>query len=184
MLANSTVLLIRHAEDPEVEPQLPARKQRPTTLSPLGQARAQGYATYFQNLPFPDRRGASPAPDFLFAATGTRHSHRPNLTLQPLSKSLNLPINGDYSAGDKKTAAEHKKLAQHLLRARKFAGKNIIICWHHGHILCLAEWLLGNNPQLSSGDAPWPETWPDDVYGWLLWISYDENGNATGRCYR
>ena len=61
--------------------------------------------------------------------------------------------------------------------------KNIVICWHHGEILELANLLLKGNPP-----PGWPtEPWPPDVFGWLLWLHYDEHEKVTSPpsgCYR
>jgi hypothetical protein len=165
MLADSTLLLVRHAEKPA----------QGKGLSPMGEARADGYAAYFPSLPL-DRPGY----DFLFAAKDSHASHRPRLTLTPLSQRIGVPIEMPY-ADDK-----DKDFADWLLDPKNdFTGKNVVICWHHGKLLDLAGRLLkGYQPPKK---ANWPKKpWPGDVFGWLLWISYDKDENPTSQtcCYR
>jgi hypothetical protein len=47
-----------------------------------------------------------------------------------------------------------------------------LICWHHGTIPQLLR-ALGADPKrlLPNGK------WPDDVFGWLIQLRYDENGH-------
>jgi hypothetical protein len=161
MLAKSTVLLIRHAEKPD----------KGSGLAPMGLARAEGYAAYFPSLPL-DRTGY----DHLFASTDSSKSERPVLTLTPLAERLNMIIATPYADAD------YKCLATELLGPTDYTSQNIVICWHHGEILKLAKHLLkGYKP------PNWPpEPWPGDVFGWLLWISYDKHENPTSdtQCWR
>jgi hypothetical protein len=169
MLAKSTVLLVRHAEKP-------LESDGGTGLSPMGEARAEGYAAYFPALPLGEP-GKPAHIDFLFASHESGKSDRPHLTLQPLADRLGLEVDTDYS---NKHDAE---LAKHLRDTPEFDGKNIVVCWHHGRILDLAEKLLHHHP---SPDPYWPQEWPDDVFGWLLWMSFDVEGTPTSQtwCYR
>jgi hypothetical protein len=165
MLAESNVLLIRHAEKPE----------QGKGLSPMGEARAEGYAAYFPKLPL-----ARPWYSHLFAAEDSHESHRPKLTLEPLSHRIAVEIEMPYADKD------YGPFAKWLLgQTTNFKTQNIIICWHHGEILQLATCLLDGF--VPGEKADWPEPpWPPDVFGWLLWIVYDENGDPTTdtRCYR
>jgi len=164
MLASSTVLLVRHAEKPV----------RGKGLSPMGQARAEGYAAYFPSLPL-----NRPGYDFLFAASDSHASHRPRLTLTPLADRIGLKVETPYA--DK----NYDAFADLLLGPGDYAGKNIVICWHHGEILQLAKRLLRGTKL--PPEADWPEPpWPPEVFGWLLWISYDQNESPASEthCYR
>jgi hypothetical protein len=165
MLAESNVLLIRHAEKPV----------RGKGLSPMGEARAEGYAAYFPNLPL-----ARPSYSHLFAAEDSHKSHRPKLTLTPLQDRIGVHIEQPFP-DDK----DHKFAKWLLEPTRDFTSQNIVICWHHGKILELAKHLLkGYKPPK---EADWPEPpWPPEVFGWLLWISYDKDENPTSdtRCWR
>ena len=159
MLANSTVLLVRHAEKPDTG----------SGLAPMGQARAEGYAAYFPSLPL-DTTGY----DHLFASSDSSQSQRPRLTLTPLAEGLNMRIEMPYADKD------YESLATTLLGSTDYTSNNIVICWHHGKILDLADLLLkGQTPR-------WPKKWPGHIFGWLLWISYDKDENPTSQtcCYR
>ena len=165
MLAHSTVLLIRHAEKPT--------SKHDTGLAPMGVARAQGYAAYFPALPL----SGSGKPDYLFASHESGKSDRPHLTLQPLADRLGLKVHTHYA--DDKDA----ELAHHLRHESEYDGKNVVVCWHHGRIFDLATKLLHGS---ASPDPDWPTKWPGEVFGWLLWMSFDADGVPTSetKCYR
>ena len=183
MLASSNVFLIRHAEK--------RGRVEPRGLSPMGEARAQAYAAYFPSLPLAARAAnASGHYHYLFASHQTDESDRPHLTLQPLADRLRLEINTGYRDDD------YSSLASQLLVLDEFEGRNIIVCWHHGTILKLADELLQGRRLPPNAD--WPrlrvrfqrgrrkKKWPDEVFGWLLWIEYDAEGKLAGNtgCYR
>jgi hypothetical protein len=157
MPSNTTVLLVRHAEKPEAGP----------GLAVAGQERAQAYIAYFQNYMISD----TPARyNYLFATADSHESCRPRLTIEPLAGALGLSINSNYA--DK----SYGDLAKEILDHSKYNNSIILICWHHGEILNLAE-ALGVSPQTLPASSSWPvPPWPEDVYGWLLQISYAENG--------
>lgn len=161
-LANSTILLIRHAEKPDSG----------SGLSPAGQARAEAYVEYFKNYTL---GGTSPGVpvrlDHLFAAADSPESERPSLTITPLALALGLAV--DTSFNDK----GYKVLARHLIGHDQFANSGILICWHHQHLLLLAE-ALGVDAAALPAASAWPDHWPDHVFGWLLQIRYDANGQV------
>ena len=149
-LKNTTILIIRHAEKPAS-----GRK-----LTPAGQQRAEAYAQYFKNLAVDSQ---PPRPDCLIAAADSNNSQRPRLTLEPLSKALGLPLNLTFN--DK----QNQELAREL--QSKPHGKVILICWRHGNIPPLVKALGADPDKLIPGGK-----WPDDEYGWLLQLSYDQEG--------
>ena len=160
MLADSTVLLIRHAEKPDSG----------KGLSPMGQARADGYAAYFPSLPIHPKGHY----DHLYASEDSGKSHRPKLTLTPLAHALGMHVKTPYLDKD------YCKLGDELLDPGKdYSNQNILICWHHGEILNLTNLLLKKNPP-----SDLPAKWPGDVFGWLLWISYDAKEKPTLTIYR
>jgi len=117
-LANNVVLLIRHSEKP----------LSGNGLSPQGEVRASLYADYFR--PFRD----TVAPmhiDSLFAGADSKNSMRPRLTLEPLSKAANLPI--DSSIGSNEPAALVAELRSHA------HGLHPLIAWRHGELPALLE---------------------------------------------
>ena len=149
-LANTTVLVIRHAEKPASG----------DTLTPAGEARAKAYVHYFQSYTIDSKPAAV---DYLIAAADSKGSKRPRLTLTPLSQATGLTINQRF------TDKQFQELADDL-RAKPH-GKDIVICWHHGEIPGLLR-ALGANPEELLPKGKWPE----DVFGWVIQLRYDEKG--------
>ncbi len=149
-LADSTVLIIRHAEKPE----------EGSGLALEGERRAKAYVRYFSNLKL---EGHPMLPDCLVASADGPESRRPRLTLKPLAKALALTIDYRHAARDVAALTDELKKAPH--------GKCILICWHHGEIDRLVE-LLGADP----GTLLPRGRWPDELYDWLLVLSYDHDG--------
>jgi hypothetical protein len=143
-------------------------------LSPAGEARAKAYVAYFQNYKLrPLETGAPLKLDYLFAAADSPESDRPSLTVAPLAAALSLPV--DAKIEDKNFG----KLETHLRSDGKYVNSHILICWHHERILDLAGVLLGVDPDTLPTSSNWPKHWPGDVYGWLLQIVYDCNGQIV-----
>jgi hypothetical protein len=150
-LANATVLIIRHADKPESG----------DGLSAAGVARANAYVNYFENY----RVGDAPIKlTALFAAADSKESHRPYLTLEPLSRAIGLPIDSQYKDKD------YPKLVDALQSANH--GGYILICWHHGEISNLVRALGADPDQLIPGGK-----WPGDQYGWVLQLSFDQDAH-------
>ena len=156
-LANSNILLIRHAEKPDTGP----------GLSPAGRARADAYVGFFRGLALDGPGGL----DHLFAAEDSPASARPSLTVAPLAAALGLAVVTNFKDKD------YKSLAGHLLGLDQFANSGIVICWHHEHILPLAA-SLGVDANHLPASSAWPNRWPGDVFGWLLRIGYDDQGRV------
>ena len=163
MPANATVYLIRHAEKPDSG----------AALSPAGQARAAAYVQYLQRLT--DRAGKMIQWNYLFASQDSEKSDRPILTITPLANALKKTIDSNYS--DK----AYTKLVDHVRSHAKdrYAHANLLICWHHGEILQLAQG-LGASPTDLPATSNWPAKWPGDVFGWLLKIRYKDDGSLHG----
>jgi hypothetical protein len=150
-LQNTVILVIRHAEKPESGYDL--------TLD--GYKRANAYVGYFTNFTVE----AKPfKPDYLFAATDSKGSHRPRLTLEPLAKSTGLTIDTSFKSKDFKGLAD-------AIHSKSY-GKQILICWHHEAIPQLVQ-ALGADPHQLFPDG----NWPDDVYGWVIQLRYGPDGN-------
>jgi hypothetical protein len=138
----ATILLIRHAEkltDGRID------------LSPVGFERAKRIPQLFGGA------GAAaphnlPRPEFLFATHQSKKSNRPVETITPLSEVLKLPISAEIEDDDFAT------LAKQLLSG-KYAGKVVLVAWHHGKIPAFAR-ALGATPPYD----PWPETQFDRVW--------------------
>jgi hypothetical protein len=158
MPGDATIYLIRHAEKPPSG----------NGLSPAGQARANAYVIYFQNLQ--DPQGKTIQWDYLFACKDSENSDRPVLTITPLANAINKTIDSHYKD------THYPDLVTDLQQnAKQFAGKNILICWHHGEILQLAE-AMGASCATLPAASTWPSTWPGEVFGWLLKAYYKSDG--------
>ena len=149
----SQILIIRHGEKPG-DPGVDAATDG-MDLSMKGGERAAALAVFIP--------ASFPKPDFLFATQISAHSNRPVETITPLSVALKLPINSKHPDDD------YPAVANHLLSEQKYAGKNVLICWHHGKIPKLAAALGVPNP---------PTPWPADVFDRVWQITF-ANGGAT-----
>ncbi|SIO20045.1 hypothetical protein SAMN05444166_2957 [Singulisphaera sp. GP187] len=161
-LAHSNILLIRHAEKPDRGPD----------LSPAGQARARAYVGYFKNYTLVGANSGTPIRfTHLIAAADSPESKRPSQTIAPLASSLGLAVEKKFED------SEYQALAAHLMDKEKFANSDILICWHHERLLPLAG-ALGVDAGALPASSAWPDGWPDDVFGWLLQVSYDADGGV------
>ena len=139
-----SVLVMRHAEKPK-DPHDPH-------LSPRGGARAKELARYI-----PESFGQ---PDFIFAAAPSKHSMRPHETVQPLSERTGVPIDATYADQD------YGALAADLLSGGNTAGKQGVICWHHGNIPSLLH-------ALGAEDGGYPDPWKRDVFDLILKVDFE-----------
>lgn len=152
-LADTTILIIRHAEKPASGP----------GLTPEGEARAQAYVGYFEHF----RVGGEPmVPNALYAAADSASSMRPRLTITPLSQALNLPIDDQFSDKQSKEIAEALRMQTH--------ANHVLIAWHHGEIPKLIH-ELGGDPSALLPDGKWPS----DVFGWVVVLQYDHKGRLA-----
>ena len=151
--APSVVLILRHAEKPmnDKDPNLTAR----------GFQRAQALPALFLQAPGPTAQPRLPLPSFLFATATSKHSDRPIETITPLSQALHLKINHVFE--DHETTA----LASEILNG-KYAGKVVLICWHHGEIPNLAQ---------AFGVTNAPKRWDDAVFD-QIWRLEWKNGQV------
>ena len=151
-LAGNTVLIVRHAEKPEVGKGLTAE----------GEARARAYVRYFE--PF-DEAGVTVKVDALYAGADSENSIRPRLTLEPLSKATGLKL--DTSVGTK----EPQELVK-LLRTTPH-GSHPLVAWRHGQIPALLT-AFGASSTLIPGGK-----WPDEVYDWVIVLTFDRDGRLA-----
>ncbi len=144
----AVVYVIRHAEKPAPEENSP-------DLTATGFKRAEVLPSLFVQMP-----GAPaprlPKPDAIFATTRSKSSNRPVETVTPLAQFLKLPIHHDFD--------EHATgpLAAEVMGG-KYAGKVVLVCWHHGQISALAA-------ALGVTDAP--ATWDAQVFNQIWKITY------------
>jgi len=147
---DAVVLIIRHGEKPDTG----------RDLSPAGQQRAEAYIHYFQEFTVDSK---PLRPDTIFAAKDSKDSERPRLTVEPFAQSEKLRIDTRFSSGQSTELSA-------ALRATE-QGKRILISWHHTDIPDLLR-ALGAKPKrlLPNGK------WPDPVFGWVIMLSYDQDG--------
>jgi phosphohistidine phosphatase SixA len=147
------ILLMGHAEKPE--------KNNTPDLADAGFKRAESLAKYIVS-----QYGR---PDFIFASANSKKSSRPYETALPLSKETGVPI--DLSFEDK----DYERLAELLRRDKRFAGKLIVVVWHHGNIPDFSE-------ALSVRDGAYPEDWNSKVYNQFLKFEYFDKSRPLIQC--
>ena len=145
----SEILIIRHGEKPD------GASAASADLSPRGFERAEALAKVI-----PERFGKV---DFLCATKRSKKSNRPVETITPLSKAIHEEIDARF-ADD-----EFESLAHALLTDPKYAGKVVLIAWHHGKIPQLAH-------ALGAKDAP--DKWNSESFDRVWKITF-ENGVAS-----
>ena len=147
------LLLIRHAEKPD--------EMKSVDLSPAGKKRAAALPNLF--VKSSDRPVPFPTPDFIFAAANSGHSSRSTQTVAPLAKKLGLKVHDKYANED------FAILAIELLENPKYAGKTVLVCWHHGKLDNFAKSL----------GVKKVERFEDIVFDRVWRISYKPEGKAT-----
>src|SRR6476659_4339058 len=147
---DAVVLIIRHGEKPDTG----------RDLSPAGQQRAEAYIHYFQEFTVDSQ---PLRPKFIFAAKDSKESERPRLTVEPFAQAEKLQIDTRFSSGQSTELSA-------ALRATE-QGKRILISWHHTDIPELLR-ALGAKPKRLLPDGKWP----DPVFGWVILLSYDQDG--------
>jgi hypothetical protein len=150
-LADEIILIVRHAEK---QPDGPG-------LTPTGQQRANLYVKYFENFQVDSQ---TRRPDYLYAAADSAKTSRCRLTITPLSRAVNIPI--DTTFKNKHVDDLAQTIETHP------AGKTILICWHHEQIGNLLQDLGANPLNFIPGN-----NWPEDRYNWLIELRYDHSGN-------
>lgn len=155
-LRDTTLLIIRHAEKPLVGDR----------LTPAGEARAQRYAAYF--APFVDPSGQNLTIDTIFAATDSKNSLRPRLTVEPLSTAIHKPIDTHFVEKKNDDFVAELQKAPH--------GKVILVSWRHGGIPELLTKLGADSTHLLGG-----EHWPDDVFNWVIELHYGPDGKLASQ---
>ncbi len=141
------VMIIRHAEK--------TGEANDSDLSKKGYERADALATVFP--------AHFPRPDFLIAAKRSKNSNRSVETITPLSKALHEEIESKFK--DK----EFSELAHELLTNPKYAGKTVLIAWHHGKLPELAKAL---------GAKDVPDKWSDEVFNRVWELTFEKGAPA------
>ena len=162
------ILIIRHAEKP-------AKEDGDVHLSAAGKERAEKLHHLFMKS---DKRPEPfPVPDFIFATHNGENSHRPVETVTPLSLKLKLSINEEYHNAllavtkKGKTAKGINNMRDEIFGSPKYAGKTVLISWHHGKIPEVAHAFKATQA---------PTKWNgSEVFDRVWQISYDGQGAAT-----
>jgi hypothetical protein len=154
-LAQTTVLIIRHAEKPATGSGLTAQ----------GEARARAYVRYFE--PFREQN-LSLRVDDLYSSADSSHSMRPRLTLEPLSKATGMPLHAT-------TDTKHPGELVATLRSEPH-GHTPLIAWRHQQIPALLQ-AFGASPEklLPNG------IWPDGVFDDVIMLSFDKAGKLSSQ---
>ena len=152
-LKNAVILIIRHAEKPDDG----------SGLSADGKTRAQAYVNYFKNFTV---NGQPLKLTWLFVAADSKKSRRPRLTIEPTSQALGLPMDSRFKDKNFQELADEIQSQPH--------GTGILIVWHHEKIPDLLR-ALGTDPNQVIPNSKWPE----DVFGWLIELRYDEKGQLS-----
>jgi broad specificity phosphatase PhoE len=148
-LANVEVLIVRHAERPDLE----------DSLTAAGHARANAYARYFATLNLDGRKIQL---THLFA----ERSKRTRETLEPLAKTVDLPLDTRFATKDYRALVND-------LRTHSY-GNEVLICWHHHAIPELIEALGGDPNAIIPGGK-----WPKGTYDWIVDLRYNAFGKLT-----
>jgi hypothetical protein len=166
------IFIIRHAEK--------TGEKSDIHLSKQGQERADVLYKLF--VASKERPDPFPTPDFIFAASHDKSSHRPIETVTPLAMKLKLTIADTFTsklaaepnAGDDKEKAEKAPgmlgLRDQVFGEKKYFGKTILVAWRHGTIPELAKTLKASKV---------PAKWEDEVFDRVWQITYDDQGAAT-----
>jgi len=147
--APKVIYIMRHAEKPAAEGKDP-------DLAMEGFKRAQALPYLFVAMPGRTTLPPLLRPDFIFATAPSKNSNRPIETVTPLAKVLHERIDADYQD------IEAGPLAKQVLGG-KYAGKVVLICWHHGEIPHVAQAL---------GVHGAPKKWDPDVFDQIWKIEY------------
>lgn len=174
----SQILIIRHGEkvgDPKKDddggPHLSVRgSARAAALPSLFDSTSlplscdlyldeHGFVGDYQTIPIKAKAPRFSTPNFIFATAESKHSNRPIETVTPMARALNLHINHRFKDDD----ADIEEMTNAILNYLAFAGKVVLICWHHGKIPDVAKAFGVARPPKWDGkvfDRVWQITFP------------------------
>ena len=121
--------------------------------------KAEDFIGTYRPIPLKGKPARFLTPNFIFATQRSKNSNRPIETVTPLATALNLPINEGYADND----ADIKEMTGAILNEFAFAGKIVLICWHHGTIPDIVKALGVARPPKWDGkifDRVWQITSP------------------------
>jgi hypothetical protein len=180
----SQILIVRHGEKlgtassdknggPDLSMQGSARAAALPSLfapatPPLGCDLATATSSFTGTYKAVKISGSKPrfsTPDFIFATQTSAHSNRPIETITPTATALSLSIDNSYP--DSSTGIQ--ELVNAINSGSQYAGKVVLICWHHGNIPALAK-ALGISK---------PPKWNGTVFDRVWEITYSKKGKAA-----
>jgi broad specificity phosphatase PhoE len=141
------VIIFRHAEK--------SGDEKDPNLTPTGFERARKIPELF--LGANGQAPRLPHPYAIFATTPSRKSNRPAQTAAPLAAALQEHLDLDFGKDDDEALA-------HSVLSGKYAGKVVVIFWHHGAIPALAH---------DFGVAA-PPKWSDSTFDQIWEIDYND----------
>jgi hypothetical protein len=154
-LSDTVVLIIRHAEKPDSG----------VGLTPIGEQRASAYTQFFKSYKV---NGKPLKISHLIAASDSKDSHRPRLTLEPLAQALHDPLDLRFSDKDPEALVEALKNSD--------MGPEIVICWRHGKIPALLNALGADSATFI------PEgKWPGNIYDRVIELHFDKDGKVISQ---
>jgi hypothetical protein len=121
--------------------------------------RGEEFIGAYRQIPIKGNAPRFATPGFIFATQVSKDSNRPIETVTPLATALGIHIDDDYADDDK----DIETLANAILTESAFAGKTVLICWHHGNIPNIAKALGISKPPKWDGkvfDRVWQITFP------------------------
>jgi len=155
----SQIFVIRHAEkppDPEKDGHGPPPfgvdadgNEDNESLIPLGWERAGALVALFAD-PAPPL--AKPGAIFASGPNAAKRSKRPEETVEPLAKQLNLDVQTEFGFGDEVP----------LVQEAKQAAETVLIAWQHEHIPLIANAIMGSPEGI-------PQHWKGSRFD-LVWV--------------
>jgi hypothetical protein len=141
------VILIRHAEKPEVG----------NDLSLRGRERAAALAPYFMETP-ELLEFKTPVAIYAQRPKNGTSSIRSVETVRPLANALHVKINDSF------VREQFEQMVDEIRRKPEYEGHTVLVCWEHKVIPEIAAKLDAENA---------PKSWPDAIYDrtWLIKIN-------------
>jgi hypothetical protein len=93
--------------------------------------------------------------------------------VEPLAKAL-----GDMHIHAKHADEDYKAVVKHIFGDPRYAGKTVLICWHHGKIPDLALAIVDKATNRDKLKKRVPNLWDDAVFDRVWQITFD-GGEAT-----
>lgn len=151
--APAQVILIRHAEKPEIG----------NELSEKGFRRAEALVKFFQGAPAVTQRG-TPYAIYAAAPKNEDSSVRSIQTVTPLARALGKTVNTEFTRG------QTHKIAADIMENPAYTGKMVLICWQHGHIAEIVRELAAYGASSADPQVSLPAAWPGEAFdrAWIL----------------